>query len=83
MSKSKPAPKASPVSAEPRHPFTSREEALAAGKTLRAQVPIALHATWRPSDAARDPVAILEESNRDGRMLKSPFTFLRGSAGKP
>ena len=91
MSKSKPAPKAAPVSAEPRQPFMSREEALAAGKALRAQVPLALHATWRPSDAARDPVAILEESNRErvpelipiryGRMLKSPFTFLRGSAG--
>ena len=91
MSKSKPAPKATPVSAEPRQPFMSREEALAAGKALRSQVPLALHATWRLADAARDPVAILEESNRErvpelipiryGRMLKSPFTFLRGSAG--
>lgn len=91
MSKPKPAPKAAPVSAEPRQPFISREEALAAGKALRAKVPHALHAPWQLSDEARDPVAILEESNRErvaelipiryGRMLKSPFTFLRGSAG--
>ena len=34
MSKSKPAPKAAPVSAEPRQPFMSREEALAGVATL-------------------------------------------------
>jgi hypothetical protein len=34
MSKPKPAPKATPVSSEPRQPFVPREEALAAGNTL-------------------------------------------------
>lgn len=71
--------------------FIAREEALAAGKALRAKTPHASHAAWRPSGPPRDPIAILEASNRDrvpelipiryGRMLKSPFTFLRGSAG--
>jgi len=71
--------------------FLSRKECLAAGKALREAVPREHHATWKPSAKRRDPVDVLEESNRDrmpelvpiryGRMLRSPFTFLRGSAG--
>jgi uncharacterized protein (DUF2252 family) len=64
---------------------------LVAGKALRAKVPREDHAAWKPSAKRRDPIDVLEESNRDrmpalvpiryGRMLRSPFTFLRGSAG--
>jgi Uncharacterized protein conserved in bacteria (DUF2252) len=68
-----------------------RKERLAAGKELRTTVPREQHAEWTPSPSRRDPIDILEESNqgrlphlipiRYGRMLRSPFTFLRGSAG--
>ncbi len=70
--------------------FRTREEGLVAGKALRASTPRARHATWRPPARRRDPIDILEESNRGrlpelvpiryGRMLRSPFAFLRGSA---
>jgi len=68
----------------------SRDERLAAGKALRETLARTLHAIWKPRTRHRDPIAILEASNRDrlpelvpiryGRMLRSPFTFLRGSA---
>ena len=70
--------------------FRSREERLAAGKALRDDLPRESHAVWKPAARRRDPIVVLEESNRDrmpelvpiryGRMLRSPFTFLRGSA---
>jgi len=71
--------------------FRSRDERIAAGKALRDSVPHQSHANWKPAANRRDPVEILKASNRDrlaelvpiryGRMLPSPFTFLRGSAG--
>lgn len=71
--------------------FRSRRERLAAGKALRDRVPRKAHSVWAPPRTRRDPIDVLEESNRDrmqqlvpiryGRMLRSPFTFLRGSAG--
>ncbi|MFO1325548.1 MAG: DUF2252 domain-containing protein [Burkholderiales bacterium] len=71
--------------------FLSRDERLAAGKALRERVPREAHALWKASVKRRQAVDVLEESNRDrlkelvpiryGRMLRSPFTFLRGSAG--
>jgi len=71
--------------------FRSRAERLAAGKALRDSVPRESHAGWKPPTKRRDPIDVLIESNRDrmpelvpiryGRMLRSPFTFLRGSAG--
>jgi uncharacterized protein (DUF2252 family) len=70
--------------------FHSREERLGVGKLLREKTPRTSHAHWQPS-SNRDAIAILEASNQDrlpelvpiryGRMLRSPFTFLRGSAG--
>jgi uncharacterized protein (DUF2252 family) len=70
--------------------FRSRDERLAAGKALRDQTPRQSHADWKPPRDRRDPIDILEASNQDrlaelvpirfGRMLPSPFTFLRGSA---
>lgn len=71
--------------------FRSRDERIAAGKALRDRVPRDSHAAWEPPANRRDAIEILKESNRDrlaelvpiryGRMLPSPFTFLRGSAG--
>ncbi|MDV7209766.1 DUF2252 domain-containing protein [Azotobacter beijerinckii] len=70
--------------------FRSREERINAGRLLRERVPRTSHAAWLPPAKHRDPIAILEKSNEDrlqelvpiryGRMLRSPFTFLRGSA---
>ena len=70
--------------------FRASAERLAAGQLLRDRVPRASHAGWKAPTARLDPVEILEESNqgrlpelvplRYGRMLHSPFTFLRGSA---
>jgi uncharacterized protein (DUF2252 family) len=62
----------------------------AAGKALRAGVPRQSHAMLPTRRKGRDVVAMLEASNigrvpelvpiRYGRMLHSPFAFLRGSA---
>jgi uncharacterized protein (DUF2252 family) len=89
--KSKPANagKSTPAMQEP--VFRSRKERLSAGERLSQSVPHALHAEWKPPRKHRDPIQLLEKSNRYrlpelvpvryGRMLRSPFTFLRGSAG--
>ena len=60
------------------------------GAALRRAVPRSSHRTWRPPANRADPVTVLEENNRlrlpdlvpvrYGRMLASPFAFLRGSA---
>jgi uncharacterized protein (DUF2252 family) len=70
--------------------FHVRSERLAAGKALRERVPRESHAEWTSPRKGRDPIAILDASNRGrlqelvpiryGRMVRSPFTFLRGSA---
>lgn len=70
--------------------FRSRDERINIGRALREKVPRSSHAAWTPPGKHRDPIAILEKSNRDrlqdlvpiryGRMLRSPFAFLRGSA---
>lgn len=69
--------------------FRAREERVADGKRLRDKVPRESHGKWKPA-RQRDVIALLEKSNPDrlqelvpiryGRMLRSPFTFLRGSA---
>jgi len=61
-----------------------------AGKVLRAKVPRSSHGTFKAPRKGRDVVAMLEASNRNrvpslvpiryGRMLHSPFAFLRGAA---
>jgi uncharacterized protein (DUF2252 family) len=68
----------------------SVEEKLEMGKQLREKVPREDLGDWIPSTNRRDPVDIIIESNegrvedlipiRHGRMMVSPFTFLRGSA---
>jgi uncharacterized protein (DUF2252 family) len=69
----------------------SREQRLVAGTALRDKLPRKSHGAWKRPDKRRNAIDILQESNRDrlpelvpirfGRMLRSPFTFLRGSAG--
>jgi uncharacterized protein (DUF2252 family) len=95
MTTAKNAPRAAASKGKSVHaPFADylpRDERLAAGKSLRESVPRETHATWKPPAKQRDPIAVLEDSNRNrvpelvpiryGRMLRSPFTFLRGSAG--
>ena len=68
----------------------TRAERRAQGKALRIQVPRTIHGNWHPAPNRPDPVAILTASNRGrlktllpiryGRMLASPFAFLRGAA---
>jgi uncharacterized protein (DUF2252 family) len=68
----------------------STADRLRAGKALREKFPRAAHELWEPSPDQRDPVKIIEDSSqgrlpdllpiRYGRMLRNPFTFLRGSA---
>lgn len=70
--------------------FRARAERIQIGKHLRKKLPRDLQGTWQPPANRRDPIDVLEESNQDrlpelipiryGRMLRSPFTFLRGSA---
>jgi uncharacterized protein (DUF2252 family) len=68
----------------------SVEERVARGKAARSNVPRSSHAAFEPAADRPDPVALLEEQSatrvpelvpiRYGRMLDSPFAFLRGSA---
>lgn len=70
--------------------FQARDERLQIGKRLRHTLPREAHADWRIAAEGRDPIALLEASSQDrlpelipiryGRMLRSPFHFLRGSA---
>jgi uncharacterized protein (DUF2252 family) len=84
------AQRTAPPPSEESAGFRARSERLAAGKALRPRVPRESHADSTVLGKARDPVKILEASNRGrlqelvpiryGRMARSPFTFLRGSA---
>ena len=66
------------------------EERRADGRARRIDAPRSSHAGWQPPADRPDPVALLEERHRRrvpelvpirvGRMLVSPFTFLRGAA---
>ena len=81
-----------PLAKRTRQPeLQSRESCLATGKALRDKVPYESHAVWKLPSKARDPVRILKRSSegrvpelvpiRYGRMMRTPFTFFRGSAG--
>ena len=60
------------------------------GKTLREQVPHSRHSVWESSPDRADPISLLQEQDASrlqdlvpikyGRMVASPFAFLRGSA---
>ena len=68
----------------------SVDERLAAGKAMRKTVSRQSHRTFEPGGSRVDPIEILARQNatrsqklvpvRFGRMLASPFAFLRGSA---
>jgi uncharacterized protein (DUF2252 family) len=72
-------------------PIRTAAESAAAGRALRRHVPRTAHAALASPAASRDPLAIIAEQNADrladlvplriGRMLASPFTFYRGTAG--
>ncbi len=65
-------------------------ERRAVGRSLRERVPRSSHAEWSPVADRPDPIGLLEEQDRSrlaqfvplryGRMIASPFGFLRGSA---
>ena len=71
-------------------PLHGSVESKQAGKAVRSRVPRSAHAEWTLAKRKRDPLAILIRSDegrikslltiRYGRMVQSPFGFLRGSA---
>ena len=71
-------------------PSLTRAEGIALGKALRETVPRSSHEQWQPATDRPEPIALLAASNqgrltalvpiRYGRMLASPFAFLRGAA---
>ena len=81
-------PAAQPA-AHPSH--ATPTERRAHGKRLRAKILRDAHAVWRAPEDRADPIGILRAADaarepelvplRYGRMLPSPFTFYRGSAG--
>ncbi len=62
----------------------------AKGKSLRKQVPRSSHGDWAPAADRPDPISLLQAEDKGrlqyllpikyGRMMHSPFSFLRGSA---
>ena len=70
--------------------FATRAERVGQGKALRQQAPRSAQAALALAKRARDPVEILAQTDvgrvtallpiRYGRMLQSPFAFLRGAA---
>jgi uncharacterized protein (DUF2252 family) len=66
------------------------EERHTIGKDLRNKVPRSSHYAWSPAADRPDPLDLLQAQDQDrlqhllpikyGRMMVSPFTFLRGSA---
>ena len=67
------------------------DDLIAAGKRLRDTVPRASQGVWKRHKDRPEPLELLQASDPDrvpqlipiryGRMLQSPFTFYRGSAG--
>jgi len=82
-------PKQSPAEQSPaeQRPVEQRKDQ---GKALRQACPRASHSTLGPDDPARDPLALIDESNHDRlkmllpvrytRMMESEFAFFRGTA---
>jgi len=70
--------------------YISRAERMSAGQGRRKEIPRGSHAGWSPPPDRRDPIEVLEDTNRGrvpelipiryGRMVAGPFPFLRGSA---
>jgi uncharacterized protein (DUF2252 family) len=70
--------------------MTTRKERRREGRALRQQVPRRSHGNWAPSPDRPDPTGLLQAQDEGrlehllpikyGRMVESPFAFLRGSA---
>jgi uncharacterized protein (DUF2252 family) len=70
--------------------FLSRKQYREMGNALREQVPYDSHADWTPPGDRPDPISLLQSQDEGrlqhllpikyGRMVASPFAFLRGSA---
>ncbi|TFH03591.1 MAG: DUF2252 domain-containing protein [Methanosarcina sp.] len=70
--------------------MTTTRELQDRGRALREKVPRSSHGVWVPDPSRPDPISLLQEQDRTrlkqllpikyGRMLESPFTFMRGSA---
>ena len=58
--------------------FLSREARIVAGRTLRGTVPRTSHAGSKRPAKRRDPIDILEESNRDRLPELVPIRYVRG-----
>jgi uncharacterized protein (DUF2252 family) len=79
-----------PGADELRTPLPTPEERYAAGRALRKQAPRGALGRWRPDEDRPDPVDLIQESHagrlqrliplRVGRMVASPYAFLRGAA---
>jgi uncharacterized protein (DUF2252 family) len=73
-----------------RTPLPAGDERYATGQGLRKRVPRGALGSWRPAADRPDPVDVIEEAHagrlqrlvplRVGRMVASPYAFLRGSA---
>ena len=71
-------------------PHLSREKRRKIGKELRKKIPRSSHQDWYPAANRPDPLDLLQAQDdgrlqhllpiKYGRMLVSPFAFLRGSA---
>jgi uncharacterized protein (DUF2252 family) len=71
------------------HELATRSERRKMGKALRERVPRASHGEWSPQPDRPDPISLLQAQDEGrlqhllpikyGRMLASPFAFLRGS----
>jgi uncharacterized protein (DUF2252 family) len=69
---------------------SSPQERTLQGKSLRKQAPRSSHGDWAPAADRPDPLSLLQAQDEGriqhllpikyGRMLASPFAFLRGSA---
>ncbi|MFN8662110.1 MAG: DUF2252 domain-containing protein [Thermomicrobiales bacterium] len=74
----------------PHYELTPPGDRAASAKAIRRRIPRDSHTLWAPPPDRADPIALLMESNRGrlpsvapirfGRMLASPFAFLRGAA---
>jgi len=75
---------------ELRTPLPTQDERYAAGRALRDRVKRGALGRWRPAEHRPDPIDLIEELHagrlerlvplRVGRMVASPYAFLRGSA---
>jgi uncharacterized protein (DUF2252 family) len=67
-----------------------RHEEQASGRSRRKTVARSSHGVWEPAPDRPDPISVIEAQNKGrltdlvpvrwGRMLESPFAFLRGAA---